>query len=175
MEVWKDIPNYEGLYQASNTGLIRSIEGKTTYSVLHGVRHWKSRVMKPRGSGRKIVALWKDGKAKDCYIHNLVAITFLGQPPRKGMTVNHKDGNPENNCVDNLEWLTLADNIRHGFKTGLYPQKRIRVMRNGKEYEFVSYASLDRFLNQRIGYTSCAIKNNRKIKDHDGNGYERVE
>ena len=77
-EVWKDIPGYEDIYQASNYGRIRSSEGKTTYSRKHGVRHWKSRVLKLKVDNQfsKRVSLWKDGKQKDFLVHRLVAATF---------------------------------------------------------------------------------------------------
>ena len=81
--VWRDIPEYEGIYQASNYGDIRTVEGKTTYTKLHGKRVWKSRVLKGKGDhftpGRR-VSLWKDGKSKDYLVSRLVAMTFLGIP-----------------------------------------------------------------------------------------------
>ena len=132
METWKDIPGYEGLYQASNSGFIRSAEGKTTASARFNMRRWQSRILKGRGNNRRTgsrVVLWKNGEHKDCLVARLVALTFLGSPPA-GYTVNHKDGNRLNNCVDNLEWLTLADNIRHGFDTGLYSCQTSITLKN---------------------------------------------
>ena len=162
MEIWKDIPGYEGLYQASSFGRIRTAEGKTTYTKRHGIRHWKSRIMSGRGNNPypgKRVGLWKDGKSKDFLVARLVALTFLGEPP-EGFTVNHIDGNRMNNAVDNLEWLSLADNIRHGFEYGLYPQKAVTVKKyiGGKETSFRSMSELDRFLGRAVGYTSGKIK-----------------
>ena len=180
-EVWKDIPGYVGIYQASNYGEIRTVEGKTTYSKLHGKRVWKSRVLKGRGDNPitgKRVFLYKDGKAKDFLVARLVAITFLGVPP-DGFTVNHKDGNRMNNNVDNLEWLSLKDNIRHGFSTGLYSknQKTITIIHTNtnEKIHFPSLACADRFLNRKEGYTSNRInKNNYTLNGLNGDCFRIV-
>ena len=173
-EIWKDIPGYEDIYQASNYGRIRSIEGKTTYSRKHGVRHWKSRVLKPKVDNQfsKRVSLWKDGKHKDFLVHRLVAATFLGEPP-KNYTVNHKDGNRLNNCIDNLEWISLADNIRHGFETGLYhTQKPVLVKIDGQSVVFRSMAQFDIFLKRKTGYTSNRLKKGKPIFNSDGHWFQ---
>lgn len=173
-EVWKDIPGYEGLYQASTLGNIRTVEGKITSSKRYAVRRWKSRILKGRGDNPKTgkrVFLWKDGKAKDWLVARLVALTFLGTPP-DGYTVNHIDGNRMNNAVDNLEWLSLADNIRHGFATGLYPQKAVKLTsEDGTIHTFRSMSEGDRFLNRRHGYISEILKKGRFAKDSAGNEY----
>lgn len=172
-EVWKDIPGYEGIYQASTLGNIRTTEGKTTSNKRYATRHWKSRVLKGRGDYLKTgkrVSMWKDGKCKDWLVARLVAMTFLGTPP-EGFTVNHKDGNRLNNAVDNLEWLSLADNIRHGFSTGLYPTKHITLCRNGEKIEFSSMAKCDEFLGRRRGYTSNSLKLRYTVYDVEGNKY----
>lgn len=163
MEFWKDIPGYEGIYQASSAGRIRTAEGKTTFTKRHGTRHWKSRILKGRGDDPrtgKRVNLWKNGKPKDFLVARLVASAFLGEP-KEGLTVNHKDGNRLNNEIENLEWLSLADNIRHGFENGLYHnQISIKITRavDGRQFSFRSMAELDRFLKRAAGYTSNKIK-----------------
>lgn len=175
MEIWKDIPGYEGIYQASSLGNVRTCEGKTTGNKRYGVRHWKSRILKGRGDNirtGKRVSLWKDGNRKDHLVARLVAVTFYGEPA-DGYTVNHKDGNRLNNNVENLEWLSLADNIRHGFENGLYHhQKHIVVTDADVDFEFRAYAQLDAFLGRSQGYTS---NNLRKGKDvlysHDGTAF----
>ena len=175
-EVWKDIPGYEGLYQASSMGRIRSVEGKVTHSTMHGVRHWHSRILKQKQTKDKCfrVTLWKDKTPKGWLVHRLVAMAFLGLPPEEKYTVNHKDGNRENNCVDNLEWLSLADNIRHGFDNGLYPKKEIVLQKDGERFRFSSYAEASRFLGRNQGYVSNSIKRNGTIKDKDGLRYEVI-
>ena len=66
------------------------------------------------------VDLWKDGKPKTFLVARLVATTFLEDLIDTDMTVNHKDGNRLNNNIENLEWLSRADNIRYGFQNGQY-------------------------------------------------------
>lgn len=174
-ETWKDVPGYEGIYQASTLGRIRTVEGKTTYTQRHGVRKWKSRVLKCRGHNPKTgfrISLWKDGCMKDALVARVVAITFLGEPP-EGFTVNHIDGNRFNNCIDNLEWLSLADNIRHGFATGLYRcKKAVAIEREGLIFEFDSLANLSRFLGRGARYASNAIKRGHTLRDVQGNVYK---
>lgn len=176
-EFWKDIPNYEGLYQASTEGRIRTVEGKITSNALYSTRRWKSRVLKGRGdnysTGRR-VSLWKDGKVKDWLVARLVAITFLGEPP-KDFTVNHKDGNRLNNSIENLEWISLGDNIRHAFETGLMPtQKAIAVECGSDIMRFRSYSQFDVFLKRHKGYTSNSLKANRPIRNINGVEYKII-
>ena len=176
METWKDIPGYEGLYQASSAGRIRSVEGKTTSSARFPKRHWKSRILKGRGANKVTgyrVSLWKDGKVKDALVARLVALTFLGVP-EAGFTVNHKDGNRFNNNLSNLEWLSRADNIRYGFEHGQYPQKPITIKADGESVSFRSYSECDRYLKRHAGYTSARVLKNKPLYGADKNRYEVV-
>lgn len=165
MEIWKDIPGYEGVYQASNIGRIRSVEGKATSNARFKQRRWKSRIIRPKGcadyrkSGYR-VALWKNGKPRDWLVARLVALTWIpGYEP--GFTVNHIDGDRLNNQIDNLEWLSLSENIKHGFNTGLYSsiQKPVIItLPNGEEIGFASRAAASRYLGKTHGYVSGCLK-----------------
>lgn len=173
MEKWKDIPEYEGLYQASNLGRVRTHPCKVTYTEKHGARHWKSRIMKGRGksdSGYR-VGLWKNGKCKDYLIARLVAFTWV-EGYEEGFTVNHKNGNRFDNRVDNLEWLSLKDNIRHGFETGLYHCRKEVILKHtttNKTYKFKSMKDASMFLGYNQGYLSCRIRRygNKSIKGYE--------
>lgn len=177
MVIWKDIPGYEGLYQASNTGYIRSVEGKITSSKRFAVRHWKSRILKGRGdkpTTGKRVSLWKDGKPKDFLVARLVALTFLGEP-QQGFTVNHKDGNRMNNAIENLEWLSIEDNVRHAFETGLVNTQKSVVLENDKEkLRFRSYARAGVYIGRNVGYISNCIKHKRCAVANNGTVYKIV-
>lgn len=172
-EIWKDIPGYEGIYEASTFGRIRTKEGKVTHSIKHGKRVWKSRILKYRGtkpSPGYRVSLWKDKKDKDMLVARLVAMTFLGEP-EPNMTVNHIDNNRLNNRIENLEWLTLADNIKAGFETGAFPQHNVLLIdKNGDEYKFRSKVKAAEFLGRSHGY----INHKRKgiAESTDGNIYK---
>jgi hypothetical protein len=120
-EVWKDIDGYEGLYQVSNFGRIRRGERLKTPHVDHG--------------GYLTVWLSKHSKMKCLKVHRLVASAFIPNPAGK-KTVNHIDGNKQNNCVTNLEWATHSENIIHANKTGLRTvteAQRKAASKNGKK------------------------------------------
>lgn len=102
MEIWKDIIGYEGLYQISSFGNVKSFKNN------------KIRFLKPgmAGNGYLTVALSKLNKAKTFTIHQLVAINFLNHLPQKYvLIVNHKDLNKLNNNVNNLEIITARENL----------------------------------------------------------------
>lgn len=129
MEEWKDIKGFDG-YQVSNLGRVRSCN-KITFTKMHGERHWKDRVLKQkiqgRSNGRKDcrVILWKDGTPYTILVSRLVAFTFLDADiNNKQLTVNHINGNSLDNNINNLELVSLKENIQHGFRTGLYTCSR---------------------------------------------------
>ena len=122
-EVWKDIPGYEGLYQASSLGRIRSLPRPGTKA--SSIRVLKQCHVRPPSKKKRTdycLNLSKNGKEIRWFVSRLVGMTFLGIPD-KGMTINHIDGNPFNNAVSNLEWVTREKNIQLRFDTGLYSSK----------------------------------------------------
>ena len=127
-EIWKDVVGFEGSYLVSNYGRIKS--RMQTY------RKWndyftetQSRILK--GSidrlGYTFVSLRKDGVSKKYSVHRLVALAFIPNPDNKD-TVNHKDMSRSNNHVDNLEWMTQGENVRHA-----YENNKNRVILKGSE------------------------------------------
>lgn len=110
-EVWKDIPGYEGCYQASTHGRIRSLPRVVFRKDGHGGYaewYYRGRVLRarPKESGHLNVSLGAHNTKK---VHRLVLETFVGLCPA-GMECLHADGNPANNCLDNLRWGTRTDN-----------------------------------------------------------------
>ena len=115
-EIWKDVSGYEGLYQVSNLGTIKSAENRSN--------HKKSIIMKQCDvCGYMCVVLTKNSKQKMLKVHRIVAEAFVENFFNKPQ-VNHIDGNKHNNNAENLEWVTTSENIRHAFNNGLNrPQK----------------------------------------------------
>lgn len=122
-EIWKDIPGYEGKYQVSNMGRVKSLQ-RTRDMNLPG--HKKrapvnERILKYGHSLCYLaVTLAKDGVNTKIRVHKLVANAFIGPSPSPIHQINHKDGNKHNNCVENLEWVTPSENQRHAFAMGLH-------------------------------------------------------
>lgn len=168
MEIWKNIPGYEGLYEASNQGRIRSVDGKTTSNKRYASRVWKSRVLSPKQSNKSRrndlrVELWKDGEHKTLLVARLVALAWLGIPD-SGMTVNHINGDWLDNRPSNLEWVTLSENIRKGVSSGLYSSCQLPVTirsESGDEQSFPSMAAAGRWLGRSNKYVSMTIKDGR--------------
>lgn len=170
MEIWKDIKGFDG-YQISSEGRVRSFN-KTTSNKRYSERHWKNRIIKQKVSkldGRARVILWADNKEFTRLVHRLQAVAFLGEPKSDDMTVNHKDGNPLNNTIENLEWVSRTENIRYGFEHGQYPQVAcLLVAEDGTEHRFRSLAQASRFLGKQSGYVSDRIK--KGVCTFSGNG-----
>lgn len=121
-EIWVNIPEYEGSYQASNYGRIRSkdrmIKNKSNYYFRKG----KIKKISNATGGYKSVSLCKNGKRKTWLVHILVAKCFINNTLNK-RTVNHIDCDKTNNNVLNLEWNTDSENIKYAFKNGKKPNK----------------------------------------------------
>lgn len=117
------------------------------------------------------VTLWKNGKPKDLLVSRLVATTFLENLINTSMTINHKDGNRLNNRIENLEWLSRADNIKYGFENGQYKQQKIKLFNDKEQKIFRSLSQANSFLKRNNSYVNDCIKNNRKIISSDGTIY----
>lgn len=128
IEVWKDIPSYEGLYQASNLGRIKSFARNST----------RGGVLKQvdRGVGYYKVTLCKGGKTKQFNVHSIIAAVFLPNP-NNYKYVDHIDENRKNNRIDNLQWCTAKQNLY--FRDGVY---RRAITRRGKDKRVISQYSL---------------------------------
>ncbi|QGF21066.1 HNH endonuclease [Lactococcus phage P596] len=109
-ETFKDIHGYEGSYQVSNLGNVKSLPRFD--SAGHKLRGKMLKTTLNR-YGYEMVGLYKDGKQKLCSIHQLVALTFIPNLDNLPQ-VNHIDENKSNNHVTNLEWISVADNLNHG-------------------------------------------------------------
>lgn len=123
MEVWRDIPDYEGIYQVSDLGNVKSLARSITYH--NGTTiNTKEKILKPRLGGRSngkyySVVLHKNNKEKQMKIHRLVAMLFCeNSNPELFDTVHHKDNNRLNNVSENLEWTTVEQNNKYRHDQG---------------------------------------------------------
>lgn len=111
-EIWKDIPEYEGLYQVSNLGKVKN---------LFNYHSKKQSFIKPYkdAKGYLKIALFKDRKRKYFLAHRLVAFAFIENLQNKPY-INHKNGIKNDNHVSNLEWCTDEENKKHAIENNLY-------------------------------------------------------
>ena len=122
MEIWKDIPGYEGRYQASTEGRIRSVDrivySRSRTTRLPFARQLKGQILRPGKfckTGHLSVVLGH--KAKGSPVHQLVMKTFVGEP-QPGQEVRHKNGDPTDNRLANLEYGTRTENILDVYRLG---------------------------------------------------------
>ena len=143
-EVWKDIPEYEGLYQVSNLGRVKSFGRKGN--------HYKDKLIKLNKykNGYIYVHLAKNGINKNVKVHRIVANTFILNPNNFSQ-INHKDENKENNCVDNLEWCDA--NYNNKYSKGI----KIKV----KNKIFDSIREVEKYYNLSHGMYKKYVKNGK--------------
>lgn len=121
-EIWKDIEGYEGIYQVSNLGRVKTLYFRNNKYIIKKEKILKQHISK---QGYLSVGLSdKQGKRKTYRVHRLVAQAFIPNP-QKLFCVNHKDENKSNNIITNLEWTTTIENNRYSFNLH---QERIKYM-----------------------------------------------
>ena len=196
-EVWKDIVGYEGLYQVSNLGRVKSLKRKV-YAGRNRMRWQYERILsnnKTNGNGYIVVSLNKESKSKNKYVHRLVAEAFL-ENPNNYKYINHKDQNTFNNNVNNLEFCTAQYNstyrdahIKRGLKhrNNLVNSKKVYQLDENENIikEFPSMAEANRQLG--TNHTSIYACINGKQKHAFGykwkyadeelqkwNGYDKI-
>lgn len=179
-EVFKDVLGYEGLYQISNYGRVKSLGRKNIFYC--GLRKQylerpvKEKILSFNKSYRGYlqVCLTKNGKYQTFLVHRLVAQTFIPNLENKPQ-VNHIDGDKENNFVDNLEWVTSSENIRHAFNNGLKkPNNQRKVNQYDLENNFIkTWNSITNFLKENnINIKSSCISNCCKGRISTAYGYK---
>ena len=154
-EIWKDIKGYEGLYQVSNLGKVKRLVGK-------GCK--KERIIKPNlVRGYCQVRLSKDGIVKPLYLHRIILETFNPVEGMDKLDCNHRDENKENNCLNNLEWLSRKENLNYGTRNeraAATLSKAVRCIDDKKLYPSMREASRQTEIN--IGSISACCRGKQK-------------
>ena len=161
MTEWRWVKGYEGHYQVSDDGSVRSVDryttGKDGRTILYKGRELKSSLGK---NGYFIVSLWKNGKQRMAYVHRLVAEAFIDNPSGK-KTVNHIDGARTNNSVANLEWATHGENNLHEYRV-LGKRGAGRKLDDEQAREVISSSESNASLSRKFGVSGSVITNIRK-------------
>lgn len=180
---WKPIKGYEGYYEVSDTGVVRSLDRIVPDSKT-GTKRIKGRIMKQsenkdksrNGDGYYVVNLRKFHTSCVTQVHKLVAEAFLSNEFNLP-TVNHKDGNKHNNNVENLEWATYSDNNLHALNNGLrHPRGNVIIQRN-LNGSFVSMYQSACEASRKTGIGRAIISHclNHRVQTAGGYLWEKVE
>ena len=160
-EIWKDIAGYEGHYQVSDKGRIKSVKFR------------KERILKPRRDTRGYlrVNLCKNGEIKQYMVHRLVAKVFISNLDNLPM-INHKDENPSNNRVENLEWCSAKYNNNYGTHIQRISEKLSKpVLQFTKSGEFVKKWKSATDVELNLGYSQSNISKCCLEKYNSANGF----
>jgi hypothetical protein len=149
---WKPVKNYEGLYEINEQGKVRSLQKRNANNIM------------PQRIGRGgyyTVRLSKIGKDTTVYIHRLLGFAYIPNVDDKPF-INHINGDKLDNRIENLEWCTHSENMKHAYKTGLLKVKSTSVIDicTGKTYNSIKEAS--EAIN--ISYGTCRNYLNGNIK-----------
>ncbi len=164
MEVYKDIVGFNGFYQVSNWGKVKSLSRIVNHAK-KGTQEVKERILKfDLRSGYPSVTFYKDKKSSRFTVHHLVMLAFIGERPI-GFDINHKDGDKTNNHLSNLEYCTRSKNIQHAFSKGLKPigQNHHKTTLTTKEvisiYELKHKGMTQKIVSEKYGVDRTTIGN----------------
>lgn len=151
-EEWKDIKGYEGLYQVSTLGRVRSLPRIS----IQGHQLQGKYLIPQKRSGYFYTCLHKEGVRSKYLMHRLVATTFIPNPENKA-EVNHIDGNKYNNQVENLEWCTKSENMIHAAKVLHHFRKKVVRVEDGKVFDSIIEAALTSGIKSSGNLRKCLM------------------
>lgn len=170
-EIWKDIPGYEGMYECSNYGNIKSVDRNIENSLIGSfIKKGIHKSPSMRGNYLK-VALSKNGVVKQISVHRIIAETFITNFNGK-KCVNHKNGIKTDNRVENLEWNSYSENTNHSYKNGLQVSQKgsshgksktnendVLEMRNMYRNDSLSVSAIAKMYNLSVPTVSEIVNN----------------
>ena len=174
-EEWRPVKGFEGYYEVSNLGRVRSLDRVDSVG---RVRIGKILKQSAKNNGYMHLVLSANGIKKNAHAHRLVAQAFIPNPLNK-MDVNHIDGDKTNNKVDNLEWATRSENQKHAYDIGLQPKDdsrfagfeshnkeiRVPVIVDGDKY-FKSQKAAAQYIGVTLSGVQTALKRDGKCNGH---------
>lgn len=175
-EVWKDVPGFEGLYQASSLGRVRGLP-----RTVQQQNRWGKPMLRAE-AGKVFAVQWdRDGYGRfysrvlpENAVHRVVAITFLGEPhgARRDYQVNHKNGDTKDNRPENLEWCTNSENHKHAYDVlGRQPNRNGRAVRitgaDGAAFVFPSLVKCGEVLRRRATAVGAAIRRGARCAKYE--------
>ena len=171
LEIWKPITGYEGYYEVSNLCRVRSVNRIGTNRHKNGTKRVAGVIKHTDicNMGREVVQLSKNGKNRRFPVYRLMAIAFIPNPNNLPQ-INHKDENPLNNSLENLEWCDSKYNCNYGTRNKRISESKFKqtiiVDEFGKETVFPSRGAVAKFLHVCKSEVTRVIKKNRKIKNY---------
>lgn len=151
--LWRPVKGYEGLYEISNTGEVKSIYYNKKPKILK-----KSMTT----TGYYKVGLWKNKRKKSLRVHKLVAKAFIPNPENKP-NINHIDGNPLNNHRGNLEWCTQQENVIHAIKIGL--KQKFYIPKSKLKQLYINERKSMKEIGDMYGVSNTVIAD--RLKEYD--------
>ena len=159
IKLWKPVNGYEGFYEINENSQVRS---------LHKRNYKKIMPQRIDRAGYWTIRLSNRGKDSTVSVHRILGLVFLKNPNNK-CCINHIDGNKLNNSLNNLEWVTTSENMKHAYKSGLVVSlpgrcKKIidkcsgsifESIKNAADYNMIPYSTCKNYLNGNRVNTTC--------------------